>query len=214
MNDNAVSTPLQLDKDNFIPVEEFLKDKLEKILSEPIGKEVRFPLDEDQYIEISNSLIVIQNSYFNAGICFKDSKDKTDSSSKIFYIARLSNYIIEIQRNIINCDINEPYNAEEVDLEVIAMTIKGEITKPIKLSGFNKKSIREFREKIYSFGNFIDIFKDFQFSQIFDHIYSNTDIPKYYSYRTPGLIPDQNIWLMSNVIIDINTGKIIERSIA
>jgi len=205
-----IKSPVQLSNEPENSSEEV---NLEKILEEY----------RDQLMEnFAKQIYILSSSEPNeikTGICeFADcyleitSKSNKDNDITNYFARRISNFKISPKKNIVLCDINYPNNAKETELELIVENINGQRTNPIRLSGLDKKSPEKFREKIYSYGNFADCFTPQTFSQLFDMLYKE-DIEVVYEYFTPGFIPDKNIWLMGNAVIDIETGTVIRKEV-
>lgn len=206
--DKKITTPLQLGQEGKNDPETLdwtaYVENGTKVLA--LGKPLIFSLSEDQFIKMPVPDRIIEHC--GHYISVRKAKDDKDKDSYYLEIKRITNYKLKLVKTIISKDINNPDLAEEMELELVAINNNGKETKPVKLKGSDKRGLQDFRQTIYSYGNFIDCFKFVEFAQILDDLYSKTDIPEYYCYKTQGLIPDKNIWLMDNAIIELNTGQV------
>ena len=171
-----------------------------------LGRPVNFAITREQYekMPVPDRIIEYDGHY----TLVRKVKDDKEKDSYYLEIKRITNYKLNLVRTIITKDINNPNLAEEMELELVAVNHNGKKTKPMKLKGSDKRGLQDFRQRIYSYGNFIDCFKFLEFAQVLDDLYDKTDIPEYYCYKNQGLITDKNIWLMDNAIIELGTGKV------
>lgn len=158
-------------------------DPIKKVVGKKYSVSAHYP------VMLDGVIFSHKNTFIKA---FRDPKIYGDT---VFSI--LTNYSFSIKKIIIDVDNNM---AQELVLEIVDYEgNKIEVNLPSK----DKHSLANFRKIICPLGRFIDGMSDADFKQILKQLYVDNGYSYTYQHNHPGLLPEQNVWLLADEVISL-----------